>query len=41
VGNEETGYPIPDPNKAIINVTNVPSDTKTKISQRRNHGRGH
>jgi hypothetical protein len=26
-GNEENGYPVPDPNKIVINVTKEPSDT--------------
>jgi hypothetical protein len=26
MGNEENGYPIPDPNKIMINVTSEPSD---------------
>jgi hypothetical protein len=37
VGNEENGYPVPDPNKTMTNVTNKPSD----IFQRGNHGRDH
>jgi hypothetical protein len=31
VGNEENGYPLPDPNKTIINATNEPSDTHKKF----------
>jgi hypothetical protein len=31
VGNEENGYPVPDPNKTMINVTNQPSDTHKKL----------
>jgi hypothetical protein len=27
VGSEENGYPVPDPNKTVINVSNEPSDT--------------
>jgi hypothetical protein len=27
IGNEENGYPGPDPNKTMINVTKEPSDT--------------
>jgi hypothetical protein len=30
-GNEEDRYPVPDPNKAMINVTNEPSDTHKKF----------
>jgi hypothetical protein len=30
VGNEENGYPVPDPNKTMINVTNKPSETHKK-----------
>jgi hypothetical protein len=30
VGNEENGYPVPDPNKTMINVTKEPSDTHKK-----------
>jgi hypothetical protein len=41
VGNEENGYPVPDPNKTMINVTKEPSDTYKKIPQRRNLGRKH
>jgi hypothetical protein len=39
--NEENGYPVPDPNKTMINVTKEPSDTYKKILQRRNFGRNH
>jgi ABC-type dipeptide/oligopeptide/nickel transport system ATPase subunit len=30
VGNEENGYPVPDLNKTIINVTKEPSNTHIK-----------
>jgi hypothetical protein len=30
VGNEENGYPVPDLNKTMINVTKEPSDTYIK-----------
>jgi hypothetical protein len=30
VGNEENGYPIPDLNKTMINITKEPSDTHIK-----------
>jgi hypothetical protein len=30
VGNEENGYPVPDPNKTLINITKEPSDTHRK-----------
>jgi hypothetical protein len=40
VGNEENGYPVPDPNKTMINVTNKPTDSHKK-SLRGNHGRNH
>jgi hypothetical protein len=34
VGNEENGYPVPDPNKTMTNVTNEPSDThKTSLKE--------
>jgi hypothetical protein len=36
VGNEESGYPVPDPNKTMINVTKVPSDTHIKILKEEN-----
>jgi hypothetical protein len=35
VGNEANAYPVPDPNKTMINVPNEPSDTHKKILQRR------
>jgi hypothetical protein len=31
VGNEENGYPVPDPNKIMINVTKEPSDSHNKM----------
>jgi hypothetical protein len=30
VGNEENGYPVPDLNKTMINVTKEPSDIHIK-----------
>jgi hypothetical protein len=30
MGNEENGYPVPDLNKTIINVTKEPSDSHIK-----------
>jgi hypothetical protein len=30
VGNEENGYPVPDLNKTMINVTKEPSDAHIK-----------
>jgi hypothetical protein len=30
LGNEENRYPVPDPNKAMINVTKEPSDAHKK-----------
>jgi hypothetical protein len=30
VGNKENGYPVPDLNKIMINVTKEPSDTHIK-----------
>jgi hypothetical protein len=30
VGNEENGYLVPDPNKAMINVTKEPSNSHKK-----------
>jgi hypothetical protein len=41
VGNEENGYPVPDPNKTMISVTKDPSDSYKKIHQRVNLGRNH
>jgi hypothetical protein len=41
VGNEENGYPVPDPKKTMINATNEPRDVHKKIPQRGNHGRDH
>jgi hypothetical protein len=41
VGNEENGYPVPDPNKTMINVTNEHSKAHKKIPQRGNHRRKH
>jgi hypothetical protein len=42
VGNEKSGYTVPDTNKTIINVTNEPSDAhKKKIPQTGNHERNH
>jgi hypothetical protein len=35
-GNEENGYPVPDPKKTLINITNEPSDShKKKISKKK------
>jgi hypothetical protein len=39
MGNKENEYPVPDPQKTMINVTN--DSHKKKIPQRRNHGRDH
>jgi hypothetical protein len=41
VESEENGYPVPDPNKIMINVSNEPSDAPKIIPQRGNHGRSH
>jgi hypothetical protein len=30
LGNKENGYPVPEPNKTMINVTEEPSDTHKK-----------
>jgi hypothetical protein len=30
MGNEENGYPVPDPNKTMINLTKKPSDALKK-----------
>jgi hypothetical protein len=35
LGNEENRYPVPDPNKAMINVTKGPSDANKKPSKRK------
>jgi hypothetical protein len=37
-GNEENEYPIPDPKRTMINITNELNDSHKKISQRRNYG---
>jgi hypothetical protein len=34
VGNKENEYPVSDPNKTMINVTNEFSDAHKKISQK-------
>jgi hypothetical protein len=31
LGNEENGYPVPDINKTMINVTKEPSETQIKM----------
>jgi hypothetical protein len=47
VGNEENGYPVPDPNKTTINITKEPIDAyKNKKNPqggnlRRNHKENH
>jgi hypothetical protein len=42
VGNEENGYPDPDPNKTMINVTKKPSDAyQKKNTQGGNTGINH
>jgi hypothetical protein len=41
MGNEENGYPVPDPKKTMIKVTKEHSNTHIKNSQRRNLGRYH
>jgi hypothetical protein len=33
--NEESGYPVSDPNKTVINVTNEPRDTHKIIPSKR------
>jgi hypothetical protein len=38
VGNEENGYPVPDPNKTLMSL--MSPDTPMKIPHRGNHGRG-
>jgi hypothetical protein len=35
MGKEENGYPVPDPNKTMINVSNEPSDTTKNPSDRK------
>jgi hypothetical protein len=37
VGNEENEYPVPDPNRTMINNNKELSDTHKKISQRGNY----
>jgi hypothetical protein len=39
VRNKENVYPVTDPNKTMINVSNEPSVTHKKIPQRGNLGR--
>jgi hypothetical protein len=39
-GYEEKGYPVPDPNKTMINNTKEPSDAN-KHPQKRNLSRNH
>jgi hypothetical protein len=34
VGNEQNGYPVPDSNKTIINITNEPFNIHRKIPKR-------
>jgi hypothetical protein len=41
VRNEENGYPVPDPNKIMINITKEPSDAHQKTPQRANLGKNH
>jgi hypothetical protein len=35
MGNEENGYPVPCPKKAMINVTKKPTDAHKKCSKRK------
>jgi hypothetical protein len=35
MGNKENGYPVPDLNKTMINVTNEPSDGHNKNHSKR------
>jgi hypothetical protein len=35
VGNEENGYPVPDPNKAMITITKEPSYAHKKTLKRK------
>jgi hypothetical protein len=37
VGNEENEYPVPDPNRMMLNMTNELNDVYKNISQRRNY----
>jgi hypothetical protein len=39
--NEENEYPIPNPNKTIISVTNKLNVAHKKMFQRGNHGKDH
>jgi hypothetical protein len=41
VGNEENEHPVPDPNRAMINITNELSNAPRKICQRGKHGQDH
>jgi hypothetical protein len=40
-GNEENGYPVPDPNKTKLNNTKEPSDAQKIHPQRRNVASNH
>jgi hypothetical protein len=35
VGNEENEYPVPDPNKMMINMANKPNDIYKNFSKRK------
>jgi hypothetical protein len=35
VRSTKNGYPVPDPNKTMINITNEPSDTHKNLSKRK------
>jgi hypothetical protein len=41
VGNEENEYPVPYPNRTMINITNELSDAHKKISQTGNCAQDH
>jgi hypothetical protein len=41
VENEANEYPVPDPNRTMININNKLIDAHKKVSQRENYGRDH
>jgi hypothetical protein len=41
VGKEENEYLVPDPNRTMINITNMLSGVHKKIYQRGNHGQAY
>jgi hypothetical protein len=41
MGKEENGYPVPDSNRTMINVSKNLNETHKKYTQRKNLGRNH